>query len=74
MSTTEDGVEVEIVIDRDLCIGAQNCVHDLPAVFRIDDEGLAVTIDGGRASLAALLAVVLECPTDAIRVLRSHSS
>ena len=52
--TSGDSLDVEVVIDRERCIGSQNCVHHLPAMFEIDDEGLAVTHPaergvGGRA-------------------------
>jgi ferredoxin len=64
-------LDLEVVIDRDRCIGSQNCVHHLPAMFQIDDEGLAVIIPNSTASAAELDAVVRDCPTEAIQVRRS---
>ena len=64
-------LDVEVVIDRDRCIGSQNCVHHLPTMFQIDDEGLAVTIAGAEASDAQLDVVVRDCPTEAIRLRRA---
>ena len=63
-----DPLDVEVIIDRDRCIGSQNCVHHLPSMFQIDDEGLAVTIPQRDASVAVLDLVVRDCPTQAIQV------
>jgi ferredoxin len=60
-------LDVEVIIDRERCIGSQNCVHHLPSMFQIDDEGLAVTI--GDIKLSVLLDMaVRDCPTQAIQV------
>ena len=64
-------LDVEVVIDRDRCIGSQNCVHHLPSMFQIDDEGLAVTIAGAQASDPQLDLVVRDCPTEAIQLRRA---
>jgi ferredoxin len=61
-------LDIEVVIDRERCIGSQNCVHHLPAMFEIDDEGLAVTIPQSEASAAELDVVARDCPTEAIQV------
>ena len=65
--TSGDSLDIEVVIDRERCIGSQNCVHHLPAMFEIDDEGLAVTIPQSEASAAELDIVVRDCPTEAIQ-------
>ena len=62
-----DSLDLEVVIDRERCIGSQNCVHHLPAMFQIDDEGLAVTVPYGEVSLALLDLAVRDCPTQAIQ-------
>jgi ferredoxin len=67
-------LDVVVIIDRDRCIGSQNCVHHLPAMFQIDDEGLAVTISNREASAAELDIVVRDCPTEAIQLRRSAAS
>jgi ferredoxin len=69
-----DSLDLEVIIDRDRCIGSQNCVHHLPSMFQIDDEGLAVTIAQSEASAAQLDVVVRDCPTEAIQVRRSAAS
>jgi ferredoxin len=66
-------LKTEVVIDRDRCIGSQNCVHHLPAMFQIDDEGLAVTIAGAEASDVQLDVVVRDCPTEAIQLRRADA-
>ena len=64
-------LDVEVVIDRDRCIGSQNCVHHVPSMFEIDDEGLAVIIAGAEATDAQLDLVVRDCPTEAIQLRRA---
>ena len=66
--TSGDPVDVEVIIDRERCIGSQNCVHHLPSMFQIDDEGLAVTIPQSEASVVMLDMVVRDCPTEAIQI------
>ncbi|MEV8503775.1 ferredoxin [Actinoplanes sp. NPDC051475] len=57
--------------DRDVCIGAGNCVLTLPQVFdQDDDEGLVVVTDpdaGGQPD-ELLRRAVLMCPSGAITV------
>jgi ferredoxin len=69
-----DSLDIEVVIDRERCIGSQNCVHHLPAMFQIDDEGLAITIPHIEASAEQLDILVRDCPTEAIRLHRSAAS
>ena len=64
-------LDVEVVIDRERCIGSQNCVHHMPLMFEIDDEGLAVIIPGAQATDAQLDLVVRDCPTEAIQLRRA---
>ena len=66
-----DSLRLEVIIDRERCIGSQNCVHHLPSMFAIDDEGLAVTIPSREAPLDLLDTVVRDCPTEAIQLRRS---
>jgi ferredoxin len=65
-----DPLDVEVIIDRERCIGSQNCVHHLPSMFQIDDDGLAVTIPQSEASAVVLDMVARECPTEAIQIRR----
>jgi ferredoxin len=66
--TRGDSLDLEVVIDRERCIGSQNCVHHLPAMFQIDDEGLAIIIAHSEASAVELDLVARDCPTEAIQV------
>jgi ferredoxin len=66
-------LDVEVVIDRERCIGSQNCVHHVPSMFEIDDEGLAVTIAGAEASELQLELAVRDCPTEAIQLRRANA-
>jgi ferredoxin len=63
---------VRIIVDRELCVGAGQCVWALPSVFDQDEEDGRVTFIGGdtltpeqerRAEQAARL-----CPSGAIAV------
>jgi ferredoxin len=58
--------ELHIDIDRELCLGAQNCKHIAPAVFAIDDEGLATVISHDAVHHDAVAAAVESCPAGAI--------
>jgi ferredoxin len=60
---------VTVTVDRDACIGAQNCLHFAPGVFEIDDEGLAVVVgDVPSVPREQLVAAARECPTQAIHL------
>jgi ferredoxin len=58
-----------VTVDREACIGAQNCLYWAPGVFAIDDDGLAVVVgDPAAVTRDQLVAAERECPTHAIRV------
>ena len=56
--------------DRDICIGAGNCVMTLAAVFDQDDEGLVVVTrpDPGDEDPELLHRAAAMCPAGAITV------
>ncbi len=56
----------KIVVDRDLCIGAQSCLAPGGGVFEIDDENKAVVVDPNLVDDDALMAAAQACPTRAI--------
>jgi ferredoxin len=67
VGTTSPGIRV--TVDREACIGAQNCLFWAPGVFEIDDEGLAVVVgDVTSVPRDQLVAAVRECPTQAIHL------
>ena len=43
-------VQTVVRVDRDVCIGNGRCVRLLPAVFELDDEGIAEVKDAGTTS------------------------
>ena len=61
-------MNIEVTVDREACIGAQNCVVAARGVFEIDDEGLAVVVDPGAAPVEQVIEAARSCPTGAIAV------
>ncbi|MHB0856838.1 MAG: ferredoxin [Anaerolineae bacterium] len=53
-------------VDRDLCIGAANCVATAPTVFELDNEGISTVIDPTGADEKTLRDAVDGCPVAAI--------
>jgi ferredoxin len=65
-------MELHIQINREACIGSQNCVRAAPHIFDIDDDGLARVRDGALTGPAELLVAVVEnCPVGAIETAMS---
>ena len=60
--------EVQIRVDRALCIGSGDCVDTAPDVFELDDEDKAVVIDPHGAPLDDVLEAAGNCPVTAIFV------
>ena len=60
--------EVQITVDRALCIGSGDCVDTAPDVFKLDDEDKAVVIDPNGAPLDDVLEAAGNCPVTAIFV------
>ncbi len=61
---------LEIEIDRSLCMGSGNCSFWAPAVFDLDDEGLAVVLDVAAAPEDKIILAGQGCPTQAISITR----
>lgn len=61
-----DRVALRIRIDRDRCIGSENCVASAPSVFRLDGQNKAVLLDPATVDVEALVLVAEICPTEAI--------
>jgi ferredoxin len=61
---------MHIEVDRDVCIGAGNCVLTAPDVFDQDEDGLVKLIDPTPPDTAAALLERAErlCPSGAIRL------
>ncbi len=60
--------EVQIRVDRALCIGSGDCVDTAPDVFELDEEDKAVVIDPNGAPLDVVLEAAGNCPVTAIFV------
>jgi len=60
--------EVQITVDRALCIGSGDCVDTAPDVFRLDEQDKAVVIDPQGAPLDDVLEAAGNCPVTAIFV------
>jgi ferredoxin len=60
--------DVQITVDRALCIGSGDCVDTAPDVFKLDEEDKAVVIDPDGAPLDDVLEAAGNCPVTAIFV------
>lgn len=60
---------VKIVVDRDLCIGAQSCLPPVGTAYEIDSENKVVVKDANSPSDEDLIASAQACPTKAISLL-----
>jgi ferredoxin len=60
---------VKIVIDRQKCIGAANCVGIAPKTFQLDKEKKVALLDAGAHDDGTLFEAAESCPTEAIRIL-----
>ncbi len=56
----------KIVVDRDLCIGAQSCLAPVAAAYEMDNENKVVVKDANAPDDDALIASAQACPTKAI--------
>jgi ferredoxin len=57
---------LQILINRDKCMGSGNCVFWAPQAFDLDDEGLSVVLDPDQADESQLFQAREGCPTGAI--------
>ena len=65
-------MNLDIRIDRDVCMGSGNCVFWVPGVLDLDDEGIAVVLDAGAADDEKIVLAAQGCPTQAISVYRGE--
>ena len=62
-------------IDRLLCVGFETCAQVAPALFRLDDEGIAVfQPEAGLVPEELVLESCRSCPVDAIEVFDASGS
>jgi ferredoxin len=60
--------QIEVTVDRSLCIGSGDCVDTAPDVFQLDDEDKAVVVDPDGAPLDDVIMAAGNCPVAAIFV------
>ena len=53
-------------VDRNLCVGAGNCVAIAPEVFAMDDEDMAVVVNPKGTDEDTIWKAAESCPMDAI--------
>jgi len=63
-------LKLQIVIDRDKCMGSGNCMFWAPGAFDLDDDGISVFLDPDEADERKLLLAQEGCPTRAISLRR----
>jgi ferredoxin len=63
----------KIEIDREACIGDEQCCADAPNTFEMDDEGKALVTDAAGHTDEELMAAAQNCPTDAIILIDSET-
>jgi len=56
----------EIIVDRDLCIGAATCIAVAPNVYELDDEAKAIIKDPKGNTDAEIIDSAKVCPVKAI--------
>lgn len=60
--------EMQIEINRELCMGSGNCSFWAPDVFDLDDDGIAVVLDPTAAPEEKIILAGQGCPTQAISI------
>lgn len=61
---------LSIEINREVCMGSGNCSFWAPAVFDLDDDGVAIVIDPAGDTEDKVILAAQGCPTQAIAVFR----
>lgn len=63
-------MDLDVEIDRDVCMGSGNCLYWAPGAFDLDDDGIAFVVDPQGAPEEKILDAARKCPTRAITVRR----
>lgn len=61
---------LSIEINREVCMGSGNCSFWAPAVFDLDDDGIAIVTDPEGDTEDKVILAAQGCPTQAIAVFR----
>jgi ferredoxin len=67
-------MDLDVEIDRDVCMGSGNCVYEAPGVFDLDGDSVAFVVDPGASPEAQIVAAARQCPTHAISVRHNGAS
>ncbi len=59
---------MNVIVDRDLCIGCGLCASICPEVFEMDDEGKAIVSAQPAERTDTLKEAIDSCPTTAISI------
>jgi len=57
---------LKVRIDRNLCIGIENCVAVAPTVFKLDKNNKAVVLDTKSVDEETLMSAAESCPENAV--------
>ncbi len=62
--------DVEVRIDRELCMGSGNCLYWAPETFDLADDGMATVLDPVASDAEKLRVAAEGCPVGAISIWR----
>ena len=65
-----EGMDLEIRIDREKCMGSGNCSFWAPGTFDLDDEGIAQVVGPDANPEEKVFLAADGCPTQAISLWR----
>lgn len=72
---TKDGKMIEVILDKDLCIGAGSCAALASQTFGLDEKGIAFIIENNEYdTLEEILAGAQSCPVFAIKILDENKN
>lgn len=63
--------DIELRIDRDLCVGFEDCITAAPQAFELDEDGVAVFLRPEDAARQHLIDACEACPVDALNIFDS---
>ena len=65
---------IEVSVDRDLCMGAGECVYYAPNTFRLDDDDRSTVVDPLGDQVETVVAAACSCPNFSVAVTRDGRS
>ena len=67
-------MKLPVRIDRDVCIGAENCLRYAPKTFETDDQSKAVLKSGPWDPDETIRVAVTSCPVGALSIADAEDS